>query len=172
MTAARSLPLQTATALIAAGTNRARDNGASNPDPDAVTWELLMEAADTLKRLPDREKGWLTMCDRAAWPTVLQEQGDRWAAAVANGRWNAMRVRPGPPAAAAIERMDTLFRLAARFPRPLDLRRAFLLASGVPAATIARQTQCSRQTVYNARDRAVTLLAQRLYGLPEKNFSD
>ncbi|MBB4267718.1 hypothetical protein [Roseospira visakhapatnamensis] len=158
----REITSQDVTAMMAAGASLARDHGMSDPCPETIAWELLIEAADTLKCLPDRERGWLASCDRSAWPPVLIEQAERWAAAVARGGWDAMTVRPGPPSAAAIERMDTLFRLTVGFPRPLDLRRAFLLASGVPAHLIARHTKCSRRTVFNARDRSVAVLAERL----------
>ncbi len=156
--------------LMAAGTALARDHGVADPGLEAVAWELLLEAADTLKRLPDRERGWLATCDRSAWPSVLIEQAERWANAVAQGGWDAMTVHPGPPSAAAIQRMDTLFRLTAGFPRSLDLRRAFLLASGIPARVIAAHTRCSRRTVFNARDRTVALLAEQLGSNMSKNL--
>lgn len=160
MTAAAITP-QTVAALVLAGEVRAREHGGAEPTLEAVAWELLLEAADTLRRLPDRERGWLAACDRSAWPPVLIEAAERWANAVASGGWEDMRVAKGPPSAAAIQRMDLLFALTAGFPRPLDLRRAFGLASGVPARLIARQTRCHRRTVYVARDRVAALLAAR-----------
>lgn len=35
-----------------------------------IIWECLEDAADTLSRLPDRERGWLTSADRSCWPEV------------------------------------------------------------------------------------------------------
>lgn len=147
-------------AMLIHGRGLARLAGVVDPSPEAAVWELMREAADTLRRLPDREWGWLASCSRAAWPEVMQEQADRFAAAVAQGGWEKVRVRMGPPTRDAIGRMDTLFRLMRAVPRPVDCRRAFLLAEGVPAHAIAKATHCSRRTVFNARDRVVDLIAQ------------
>lgn len=46
---------------------------------DAV-WRLLQDAADTLARLPDRERGWLLSADRAAWPEVWHSAQERYEA--------------------------------------------------------------------------------------------
>lgn len=45
-----------------------------------VVWKLLENAADTLARLPDRERVWLTSCDRAGWPEVVHSAQELYEA--------------------------------------------------------------------------------------------
>lgn len=45
-----------------------------------VIWRLLQDAADTLARLPDRERGWLLSADRASWPEIYHSARERWEA--------------------------------------------------------------------------------------------
>jgi hypothetical protein len=150
-------------AIVDHGAALARFNGVTNPTPEDGAWELLIEAADTLRRLPDRERAWLVSAERCAWPPMLKEQAERWAEAVNAGGWRDFQdPRPGPPEKAAIDRMDVVLAALTGLDRPLDGRRAFLLAARVPARVIAVKTACSRLTVYRARDRATALLARGL----------
>src|SRR3546814_3300597 len=55
-------------AAIAEGLRRAREAGRKDPTLRDAVWELLLEAGDTLGRLPNRERGWLTGASRAHWP--------------------------------------------------------------------------------------------------------
>src|SRR3546814_9553304 len=54
-------------AAIAEGLRRAREAGRKDPTLRDAVWELLLEAGDTLGRLPNRERGWLTGASRAHW---------------------------------------------------------------------------------------------------------
>lgn len=67
--------------------------------------QRLEEAIDTLRRLPDRERGMLRSM-RSHWPDVVRDWADVWGEAVAAGQFRAMSVHPGAPDAAAIDRMD------------------------------------------------------------------
>ncbi|WP_041793629.1 hypothetical protein [Pararhodospirillum photometricum] len=152
--------------LIAHGLTLARDAGVIDPTPEAAVWELLVEAADTLRRLPDQERAWLLSCERCQWPEVVRTQAERWANAVAAGGWEGMKTRPGPPTREAISRMDALFEVARSIKKPADARRAFLMAAGVPVWVIARKTTdrrdgkpVSRPTIYASRARALAALA-------------
>lgn len=60
---------------------RADGYQASFPESlSAIVWRLLQEAADTLARLPDRERVWLLAADRVAWPEVLHTAQEQFEA--------------------------------------------------------------------------------------------
>jgi hypothetical protein len=46
--------------------------GEPTPSLRGVIWRLAQDAAETLERLPDREKGWLTSGERAIWPELAR----------------------------------------------------------------------------------------------------
>jgi len=46
----------------------------------AVVWRLLQDAVDTLSRLPDRERVWLSSAERAAWPQVIHTPQEHYEA--------------------------------------------------------------------------------------------
>src|SRR3546814_11384433 len=81
-------------AAIAEGLRRAREAGRKDPTLRDAVWELLLEAGDTLGRLPNRERGWLTGASRAHWPAF---------ASVLTGE---TKLRPSPPSGSAIDRPD------------------------------------------------------------------
>jgi hypothetical protein len=94
---------------------------------------------------------------------MLRDQAERWAEAVTAGGWQDFQDVPlGPPEKSAIDRMDVVLAALTGLDRPLDGRRAFLLAARVPARVIAGKTACSRLTVYRARDRTTAFLARGL----------
>jgi len=68
--------------------------------------ERLIEARDTLKRLPDRERSRLYNSQRCAWPDVVRDWADVWGEAVSAGKFRDMEPRSGAPSGAAIDRMD------------------------------------------------------------------
>lgn len=60
---------------------RADGYQASFPESlSSIVWRLLQEAADTLARLPDRERVWLLAADRVAWPEVLHTAQEQYEA--------------------------------------------------------------------------------------------
>src|SRR3546814_3989398 len=61
-------------AAIAEGLRRAREAGRKDPTLRDAVWELLLEAGDTLGRLPNRERGWLTGASRAHWPAFARDR--------------------------------------------------------------------------------------------------
>ncbi|HEY9539849.1 MAG TPA: hypothetical protein VIS03_19805 [Kiloniellaceae bacterium] len=133
-------------AAIAEGLRRAREAGRKDPTLRDAVWELLLEAGDTLGRLPNRERGWLTGASRAHWPAF---------ASVLTGETN---LRPSPPSGAAIDRLDSVLawlpQAAGANPKR-DLAVLFGLACGVRVAALRRHLGCGRRTVYDVRDRGI-----------------
>ena len=151
---------------VAHGLALASAAGRATPGLRDAVWELLLEAGDTLKRLPDRERGWLTAATRAQWPADLGDAVDAAAAAGA-----ATRLRPGPPSAAAIDHLDTVLAwlpLAAgrdpkRAKRPKrEIAVLFGLACGLRVAQLQRGLGCGRRTIYDLRDRGVARICGAL----------
>lgn len=133
-------------AAVAAGLRLAREAGRDAPTLRDAVWELMLEAGDTLRRLPDRERGWLTAVARAHWPDQARSagaDGDR---------------RVAPASAAAIDRLDCLLAWlpqgAGANPKR-DMAVLFGLACGVRVATLRRRLGCGRRTVYDVRDRGI-----------------
>lgn len=155
---------------VAQGLALARAAGREAPSLRDAVWEVLLEAGDTLKRLPDRERGWLTAASRAHWPACL---GD--AVGVAAGAAKAP-LRPGPAGAEAIDRLDTVLAwlpwAAGRDPRHSNSGRAkhanrevaalFGLACGLRVARLQHGLGCGRRTVYDLRDRGVARICGEL----------
>jgi len=133
-------------AAVAEGLHRARQAGHEAPTLRDAVWELLLEAGDTLRRLPNREHGWLTAASRAHWPDFA-----RSAAADS-------RMRLPPASGAAIDRLDSVLawlpQAAGANPKR-DLAVLFGLACGVRAAVLRRNLGCGRRTVYDVRDRGI-----------------
>lgn len=68
---------------IEAGIDLLRAEGYQVSFPESlssIVWRLLVEATDTLRRLPDREKGWLMAGDRIAWPEVIHSAQEHYEA--------------------------------------------------------------------------------------------
>ena len=133
-------------AAVAEGLRLARQAGRDAPTLRDAVWELMLEAGDTLKRLPDRERGWLTAVARGHWPDYA-----RSAAADAGGR-------PAPASAAAIDRLDCLLAWlpqGAGTNAKRDMAVLFGLACGVRVAVLRRHLGCGRRTVYDVRDRGI-----------------
>jgi hypothetical protein len=68
---------------IEAGMDLLRSEGYQVSFPESlpsIVWRLLREAADTLARLPDRERVWLLAADRVAWPEVLHTAQEMYEA--------------------------------------------------------------------------------------------
>ncbi len=144
--------------LLRHGLRLARARGLAEPGPREAVWELLVEAAETLARLPDRERRWLTSGTRSSHPDVVHDLVEVFAAAVGRGGWDRTRVRPAPPSPGAISRLDRVLTWPAALTgrqRARDLRVLFALAAGVPVRVIRARLGCGRQTVYDIRKRAL-----------------
>ncbi len=144
---------------LAHGRALARSAGRETPDLRDAIWELLMEAADTLSRLPNRERGWLTAASRAHWPDVVRQYEE----SLQDGHSppSATMLLRSPASAEAIDRMDTVLAwlpLAGGSNPRRDLAVLFGLACGAKVAALRRRFGCGRRTVYDIRDRALKRL--------------
>ena len=133
-------------AAVADGVRLARAAGHADPALRDAVWELLLEAGDTLRRLPNRERGWLTAASRAHWPDHLRDVPSESPSRL--------------PAASgeAIDRLDSVLvwlRQAAGSNPKRDLTVLFGLACGVRVAVLRRSLGCGRRTVYDVRDRGI-----------------
>lgn len=145
--------------VLLVGLRMCAEAGKAEPTVADAVWELLIEAADTLKRLPDRERRWLASGTRSSWPRAIREYGEAFAAAVASGgRWEPMSAGLAPPSAGAIGRLETVMEWligASRRSPPRETNVAFALAAGVPVPAIRRRFGIARRTVYALRDRGL-----------------
>ncbi|WP_340118014.1 DUF6362 family protein [Pelagibius sp. 7325] len=151
-------PTKQIDATIAQGLALAREAGNGTPGLRDAVWELLLEAGDTLQRLPNRERGWLTAASRAHWPDYLRSAAEQAAA-------DAAPIRPGPASGEAIDRLDTVLawlRHAAGSNPKRDVAVLFGLACGVKVASLRRRLGCGRRTVYDVRDRGIARICSRL----------
>lgn len=133
--------------------------GRQSPSLKDGVWELLMEAADTLKRQPNRERGWLTASSRAHWPEMVRDLE------VGCGGTVARHARKLPASAAAIDRMDEVLLWlvhAAGAKQQRDVGVLFNLACGVKVAVLRERYGCGRRTVYDIRDRGLSRLCSWL----------
>jgi hypothetical protein len=143
-------------AAITEGLRLARQAGREHATLRDAVWELLLEAGDTLKRLPNKERGWLTAAARAHWPDYAGSSTQDLDVAIEGlGR---QRLRPSPASAEAIDRLDTVLvwlpqAAGARSKR--DVTVLFALACGLRVATLRRNLGCGRRTVYDIRDRGI-----------------
>lgn len=146
-------------AAVAEGLRLARAAGREEPTLRDAVWELLVEAADTLRRLPNRERGWLTAATRAHWPDYLRNTAEAFAGTVGADAAGVQRsLRPAPARAEAIDRMDTVLlwlpQAGGRDARR-DVAVLFGLACGLKVSRLRREFGCGRRTVYDIRDRGV-----------------
>ncbi|GAB4390984.1 MAG: hypothetical protein Tsb0032_00190 [Kiloniellaceae bacterium] len=143
---------------VAEGLRLARQAGREAPTLRDAVWELLVEAGDTLRRLPNRERGWLTAAARAHWPDYVRNTAEEFAGAVGAEGAGRVRLRPSPASAAAIDRLDTVLLWlphAGGTQAKRDVTVLFGLACGLRVAALRRRFGCGRRTVYDVRDRGV-----------------
>ncbi len=96
-------------AAVAQGLRLAREAGREDPALQDAVWELLLEATNTLRCLPNRERGWLTASSRAHWPEYLRSAAEELAGTSVGSRRGAEAVaRPAIASAGAIDRLDTI----------------------------------------------------------------
>lgn len=114
--------------------------------------ERMVEAADTLKRLPEeRVRGYFS-----TWPTVIR---DYWEAF---GRED-VRLRRGPPSAAAIDRMDEALAWLAWLD-PAEARIVWLRASGERWKTVCWKVGLARTAAHQHWMYALCVISWRLNG--------
>ncbi len=144
---------------VLVGLRMCEEAGKAEPAVRDAVWELLVEAADTLKRLPDRERRWLRSGTFSSWPRTVRDYGEAFAAAVARGgRWETATAALAPPPAGAVGRLEIVMQWLAgaggRAPRR-ETNVVFALAGGVPVRVIRRRFGIGRRTVYDIRDRGI-----------------
>ncbi|MBM3950779.1 MAG: hypothetical protein FJ311_04930 [Rhodospirillales bacterium] len=114
--------------------------------------ERMVEAADTLKRLPEeRIRGYFS-----TWPPVIR---DYWEAF---GRED-VRLRRGPPSPAAIDRMDEALAWLAWL-GPAEAKIVWLRASGERWKTVCWKVGMARSAAHEYWLYALCVIAWRLNG--------
>ncbi|MBM3555585.1 MAG: hypothetical protein FJX47_08535 [Alphaproteobacteria bacterium] len=114
--------------------------------------ERMVEAADTLKRLPEeRIQDYFS-----TWPSVIR---DYWEAF---GRED-VRLRRGPPSAAAIDRMDEALAWLAWLD-PAEARIVWLRASGERWKTVCWKVGLARTAAHQHWMYALCVISWRLNG--------
>lgn len=94
--------------------------------PSAIVFRALEEAMETLKKLPDPEKGWLYSM-RTVWPEVIGDQGD----AVERYKEMLERLKAGE------ESVESIFRLGGR-PSPSEVARMEVVLQEFPKHLVGR----------------------------------
>lgn len=147
-------PLETANPLAPRATKPGGRSGLAEIEA------RLFEAIRTLRRLPDRERGYLQGL-RAKWPETLRDFMDEWANAIERGGFEPMRARAPAPSPAAIDRMlPTLAWL--RWLGPEDRRVISLRAFGVSWWKIAARMDRCERTAQRRHERSLKIIAARL----------
>jgi hypothetical protein len=108
------------------------------------------EAADTLRRLPNQH---IQQC-RSTWPAVVRDAAEAYG-------WASIRVRRGPPAADAIDRMDECLEWFTWLDGD-DARLVWLRAAGVQWKLICGRIGVSRTTAWQRWVAALIVVATRL----------
>jgi hypothetical protein len=120
----------------------------------------LFEAIRTLRRLPDRERGYLQGL-RARWPEPLRDFWDEWALAIERGGFEAMRARPPAPSPAAIDRMLPTLHWLSWLDKD-ERRIVSLRALGVSWWQIASRMGRSERTAQRRHEQGLKMIAARL----------
>ena len=152
--------------IITHGYRLARDNGCAEPAQRDAVWELLVEAFDTLRSLPDRERGWLLACERSHHPDVLIEnielaEWEETLDALSLGeKLKVMGDVKPKPGHGAIDRMDEVITWPAAIKtknRRRDIGVLYYCASRRSSAIIRRRFNINhRNTLYDIRDRGLS----------------
>lgn len=163
---------------------RALEMGSPARYADGV-WHAIEGAMETLKRLPDREAGWLYTL-RGAWPQVAYDESER----IEHYEMMLERCKIGeapielkigrtPPNSRAISRMELIFDLQTgwhRFLRgrknPRDWRVLCQLAMRMPVGVIARDNHLSKRSVYDIREKQCEQVAVGLQGFYPDAFTE
>lgn len=112
--------------------------------------DRLEEAADTLKRLPDKKVGQRT----GYWPDVVHDFWEAYG-------WTSAAMRLGPPAPDAIDRMDeTLGWL--RWLEGDDAKIVWMRACGTPWKILMRRFDVGRTTLWQRWTMGLIIISTKL----------
>ena len=110
----------------------------------------LEEAADTLRRLPDRRVGGYV----SAWPEIVRNYWEAFG-------WHDAEVRPIPPSPRAIDQMDETLRWLCWL-EPDQARLVWARSTGKPWKLIAHEHSIDRTTAWRRWSYALVTIAARL----------
>ncbi len=125
------------------------------------TWKeveaAVKEAADTLRRLPGERPGGFKSC----MPEPLRDAADVWANAVEAGRFDDLKINPGPPSRASISRLDIVLTWMVLLGDD-EVKVIWARAVGMGFPAMARRFGCSRHAAWQRHSRALIKLAVQL----------
>ena len=113
----------------------------------------VQQAADTLRRLPDRERAFI-YGRQSAWPDTVRTAREAYG-------YSGARPKPGPPEAGAIDNMQRVI-LWLGWLAPNWRRILWARACGIPASRIAAMIGCNRATIWRTEKRALDMIASAL----------
>lgn len=113
----------------------------------------VQQAADTLRRLPDRERAYI-YGRRSAWPDTVRTASEAYG-------YGGARPKPGPPEAGAIDNLQRVILWLGWLP-PNWRRILWARACGIPASRIAAMIGCNRATIWRTEKRALGMIATAL----------
>lgn len=146
-----------------------------------VVWQLLVEAAETERSIPDRERTWLRSADRSGMPEAVHTKEELWesfATEVERIRCGlesneVLAVKGPPPSAAAIDRWMVVMQWYQHV-KGKNRRRnrgiLFSLAGGASGDRVARIAGLKhRNSVYGIRDAALGAITRKIYEIAESD---
>lgn len=114
--------------------------------------ERMAEAAATLKRLPPvRIQGYIS-----TWPPIVRDACDAYG-------WSDVKLRLGPPSAAAIDRMDQALQWLPWL-EPDDARLVWARADGMPWKKVCWKFGLSKSAAWRHWVVALCIVAMKLNG--------
>ncbi len=116
----------------------------------------LQQAADTLRRLPDRERAFI-YGRGSTWPDIVRKSSEGYG-------YGEVRPRAGPPEAGAIDNLQRVI-LWLGWLSPNWRRILWARACGIPASRIAAMIGCNRATIWRTEKRALVMIATALNDL-------
>ncbi len=122
----------------------------------------LQQAADTLRRLPDRERAFI-YGRSSGWPDFIRSTSEAYG-------YDGARARPGAPDAHAIDNLGHVLGWFSTVPRAWR-RLVWARACGIPASKIAARIGCNRSTVWRTERRALARIAEVLNGTRVRSSS-
>ncbi len=124
--------------------------------------QWLMQAAETLKRLPDRERRHLSRL-RTCWPEAARNSLHDKGGGDPRGRYRGQRPAPAAASPEAIDNLDIVMDWFGWLP-PARQRLVWARACGVSAAALCRRIGCHRITITRIENRALDGIVARLNG--------
>jgi Domain of unknown function (DUF6362) len=118
------------------------------------------EAADTLRRLPNRRAGGYV----SAWPEIVRDYWEAFG-------WHDAEVRPIPPSPKAVDRMDEALAWLAWL-EPGERQLVWLRAEGLPWKRITHRLGIGRTTAWHRWTVALLKITTRLNAAAEHNRSN